>query len=743
METAKSCGARYFVLSAVAAAAALVMAGCFGGGSDDDDDAVAGPATRLAGTVAVGAAVPGAAVTVKDADAATADVTGTADAGGAYTLDVSALTAPLLVTAVGTLNGEAVSIAAVVPALTAETDNTANVTSLTNAVAALVAPGGDLNALNSTAAIAAVDPATVANASTLVVNTLKSNPAFATLLGADFNPLTTPFVANGTGIDAVVDQVQVAVSPSGVSITNLTAPATGAGGQPEPVVLTASQVSNPSAAPTLPPSAPSSDVPTAAELAALAKKVGDCLALPLAQRVTLDGANTVTAVSATCTFAPAQWKSDGGGWAERVGMNFLRYPVFTGATAGAPTIAVVLAASNYSGTTFQHPYCNTQTCVVISIPFVTASGKPFTSTWLVGKIGSAWDFVGNQLPYEIGVGHRLVRKTAINTALAAANPSNYFAQDRTEALILLDFDPDRSGAAATANIRAIVWKGPGLPAAGVVSHRSQRCGTSDRFAVTNQEGLLTVNNSSSIQFWNNNGGAQFLLDAATNAGGAITMPVPSTDWATNAAPANPDVRSTPFTGSVPAWSTYTAEIYYFSNSGTTPDEVIVLRNGTPFEAAATGAGKNWATLSAATIDQYLKPAGSGAGSLTSFAQTVNWTNPSDSYVGSAYMFSQNRLSATNGEGETANYWKRRTMSFQPGAYGDTSAGGFEWGSAAPSGAALSSFTSSSGTNPNPRCTGDEVLPLDADNSNRSFREIGLSSRGPDRKLYQSQYFWRN
>ncbi len=278
------------------------MAGCFGGGSDDDDDA--GPTTRLEGTVAVGAAVPGATVTVKDADAATADVTGSADASGAYALDVSGLVPPLLVTAVGTLNGDPVSIAAVVPALTAAADNTANVTTLTNAVAALVAPGGDLNALNSTAAIAAVNPTTVANASTLLVNTLKSNPVFATLLGTDFNPLTTPFVANGTGIDSVVDQVEVAVSTTGVAITNLTAPSTETG-QPAAVTLTPSQVSNPSAAPTLPPSAPSTDLPTPAEMAALAKKYEDCLALPLEQRVTLTRQAGDRRL-ATCSFGPAQ-----------------------------------------------------------------------------------------------------------------------------------------------------------------------------------------------------------------------------------------------------------------------------------------------------------------------------------------------------------------------------------------------------------------------------------------------------
>jgi glucoamylase len=719
-----------------AVALACIAVACGGGGGSDDDDA--GPATVVRGTVAVGAALANAAVTVKDSDAATADVTGSANAQGEYSLDVSSLRPPLVVSAAGTLNGEAVSIVAVVPALTAGADNTANVTSLTNAVAALVAPGGDVNALSSATAIAAVSAATVADASSLVVNTLRTNPAFASVLAADFSPLSTVFAANGSGIDGVIDQVQVEASTAGVTITNLAAPS-GDSGQAT-VTLTAAQVANPTAPPTLPPSAPESDLPTNAQLAALAQKVQDCLALPVADRVTLNGSNRVTAVSATCNFGPAQWKSDGGGWVERVGQNFLRFDTFTGSRAGTPTLAAVLAAPNYSGTTFQHPYCNTQTCVIMTIPMTSASGRPWTSTWYVGRIGGEWTFVGNQLPYSMGVAHRLDRKVAVNTELAAANPTNYFLQDRFEAAVSLNFNPDESGAGNTNNIRAVVWKGPGLPAAGVVTHRSQRCATDDRFPITNQEGVLTVNNSSSIQFWNNIGGTSFYLDAAKLDGSALAMAVPTTGWATNAAPSNQDYRSTPFTGSVPAWSTYTAEIYYFTNTGTTPDEVIVVRNGTPYERASAGAAKNWAVPASSVVDQYLKPTGSGAGSLTSLAQTLSWTNPSGGYVSFAYLFSQNRVTATNSESETALYTKRSNLSFRP-TYGDTSAGGFEWGGSGPSGTALSSYTASSGTNPNPRCTTDEVLPLDTDNTNRSYREVGLQSRGADRKLYQSIYFW--
>jgi hypothetical protein len=719
----------------VCAAAALVA--CGGGGGNNV------PPTMLSGTVALGAAVPGAQVTISDADGATPDITGTADGNGAYALDVSTLKPPLLVSASGTLNGEPVRIVAVVPTLSAAANNTANVTSLTNAVAALIAPGGDLNALSSPAAIAAVDAAKLADATTLVVNTLKSNPVFADLLGAGFDPLKTPFTANGSGIDSVLDQLQVTVDTNGVTLTNLTARQSNDGTSPAPVLLTQAMVATPTQAPTLPPSEPSSNLPTVAEMTAIAMKLEACLALPLEQRVTMDANKKVTAVpAAACNFGIAGWKSDGGGWVERMGNDVFRYAANTGLKVGQPTIAAVLAPPNYSGKTFQHPYCNTQTCVIMYVPATTASGKASGFFFYLAKVAGKWEFVGNQLPYAMGVDQRLTRFVAVNTTLAAANPTNYFLQDRFESRIRLTFNPDRS-TADTSNVRAVVWKGPGLPAAGVVTHRSQRCGTADRFPITNQEGLLTANNSSVLQWWNNNGVLEFVVDAAKLDGSPLTMPSPSTNWATNSAPSNQNYRSAPFTGTIPAWSVYTAEIYYYSNSGNTPDEVIMVRNSTAYERASEGAGKNWPTLAAASIDAYLKPTGANAGSLVSLDHSLAWSNPMDGYVELGYLFSQNRVSATNGEGETANYWKRSALLFRINAAGDASAPAYEW---APnrSGVELSTPTvANNGTNPNPRCGSNEVLPLDGNNTRDSYREIGLNVRDDNRKLRQLIHFWSN
>jgi hypothetical protein len=237
-----------------------------------------------------------------------------------------------------------------------------------------------------------------------------------------------------------------------------------------------------------------------------------------------------------------------------------------------------------------------------------------------------------------------------------------------------------------------------------------------------------------------------MIDAARLDGTALVMPTPVSS--TRSAQ---DYRAGSFTGSIPAWSIYTAEIYYFSNTGATPDEVIHVRNSTPFEPAAAGAAKSWPTLSQATIDAYLTPTGSGAGALNALLPNVlDWTNPTSGYVTFGYLFSQNNVQANNGQDGNVAYWKRGSMWFRPAAAGDVSAPAYEW---APnlSGVELSNVipaganttVANSGTSPNPRCTGDEVLPLDANNSRSSYREIGLQVRDSNRKLSQLIHFWSN
>ena len=719
-----------------------VLVAC--GGSDDPPPPPPAPpaATQLSGVAASGAPLAGASVSVIDSSAASTDPAAvTSGANGSYTIDISGLTAPLVVRAIAVVDGVSTTTLSVVPTVNANVVNTANVTPLTNAVAALVAPGGDPAALLVPAALAANGTAAnVANASALVVNTLSTDAAIASALGAGFNPQTTPFVANGTGIDGVLDKLAVAVSPSGVSITNLSAPVT-AVAVPAPVLLTAAQTATPTVVPTLPASASASDLPSAADLAALGAKFEACLALPVAQRVTLDAGGTVTAMSAPCNYAPADWRSNGRTWGQEVGQFTFAKNLLTGTKVGKGLVVLTAAPDNLvDPKEFKHPYCNTATCVVVRWPLTTASGQASGSDWVLAKVGGAWNFVGNQRPYRTFADPRLNRKLNTNRdGAAAGNTGNpYFFKDRFESVLRLIFDLNSPG---TASVRAARFTGPGLPAAGVVLFRSQRCATDDRMGITYQNGSTRLNtNVAAFQFWTGAATAEFVLDAANLDGSPLAMPAPVLNATTASfqdfsptAVANQAIT-------IPAWSRYKIEIFRFDVLSDTPDEIVYARIGSAAENASLGVGKPWPTLAQGFIDAWLTPTGASAGAVSSVAQTMAWTAAAGTYVGSSYLFGQNFASVVNSEGETANYGRRGRLDFEPAALGDTSGAGIAFASAV-AGTSLSSSTASASTNPNPRCTSTDVVPLTTNTND--YREAGLSFRGTDRKLYNAIWFWDN
>ena len=700
-------------------------------------------ATRLSGVAATGAPMAGATITVVDGDAATADPASvTAGPDGRYTIDVSALKGPLVVNASGRVDGELVSIVAVVPSPTAETDNAVNVTTLTNAVAALIAPGGDPQSLRTAATLAsAVTARKVEDATTLLVNTLKSDASFAAAMGAGFSPLSTPFAADGSGIDAVLDKLAIEITPAGVAITSLAAPSAD-GGAPAPVTLTPALAATPASAPPLPASLPPSDLPTAAELAALGKKYEDCLALPVASRVTLDTTGTATAVLGICNYAPAGWRSNGRNWVEELGQFTFSRDQLTGAKLGRATIALTLAAARHTDPkVFKHPYCNDAPCVIARWPMTLPGGRMSQSDWVLAKVAGAWNIVGNQRPYRTLVETRLTRRIGVNRAGAAAGSTidPYFLTDRFESTLRLMFDLRHGD---TAGIRAVRFTGPGLPAEGVVQFRSQRCGTDDRMGIAYQNGSTRVwNATSSFQFWTGGAATDFVLDAAKFDGTPLAMPVPVNNGTTTLS--FQDFSPAPVADQatlIPAWSVYKVEIFRFAALSDTPDEVLYLRTGPAGENAAAGTTKPWPTLAPTFIDAYLKPAAASSSALTSLAHTMTFTIPDAAYVVSGYVFGQDFLTTTNSAGERASFGYRARLDLLPTRYGDLTMAGTEL-AGGPSGTALSTSTQNAGSNPNPRCTTSSVPAL-TDNIN-DYREVGLGFRGADRKFYNAIWFWDN
>lgn len=183
-------------------ASSVVLAGCGGGGGGGGSGPVT--ATSLSGTVATGAPVANAIVTVLDSAGHTA--TGTTDANGAYNgLAISGMSAPLVLVATDPTGGTPlVSMLPSVP--TGSTSATANVTTMTTAVAALLTPDGNpLDLTNSGQASSLVTSGAVNKAMATLDTALGSVLAANQVTAQGYNPVTTSFTANRTGADAVLD----------------------------------------------------------------------------------------------------------------------------------------------------------------------------------------------------------------------------------------------------------------------------------------------------------------------------------------------------------------------------------------------------------------------------------------------------------------------------------------------------------------------------------------------------------
>lgn len=117
---------------------------------------------------------------------------------------------------------------------------------------------------------------------------------------------------------------------------------------------------------------------------------------------------------------------------------------------------------------------------------------------------------------------------------------------------------------------------------------------------------------------------------------------------------------------------------------------------------------------------------------------MSWVPVAGSLVTGGCLFAQNFASATNTQNETANFALRTRLDYEPAKYGDRTALGWRLAEVASSDG-MSSCTVTLGTNPNPRCTSDAVVPLNTHASD--YRDLGLSFRGADRKLYNAIWMW--
>ncbi len=711
-------------LVAALAGAVTLLAACGGGGGKDQP--APGPTTTVSGVAATGLAIAAATVTLVDASGTTVDPAAvTTGADGSFSIDASGLVAPFSLRVVFTQDGVQRTLYSVLPTATAGAANTANITPLTDAVAVLVAPGGNPAALTDPAALSSALSGANANAFTnavaSLVAVLNSDPVIAAALaaaagsGTAYNPVTTPFTANGGGVDAVLDQITVTTNPSDapagtVTIQNNAQAATGGGVAP---AATLTPATTPATAPTLPPTA--ADLPTAAELDAVAARWTACYALPAAQRVTAtDAHGTPTALAAACEADVSDYKAGGYTWMESQGAS-LRNAGLDGAKFQRPTIMLVVPAANFvDPKEIKNPYCNTAQCVVVDMrgTLPAAGNQPLRRTLLLAKVNGAWKSVGNQRPYDYDVTARLQRY--VNRNAAPANPASYAARSRYEAVLRLQLDPSGPG---MNGVRAARVSGPGLPAAGVVLSRSARC-TSDRMVIVSKAGDTYVVDGGVNQprYWTNNASMDFKVGGALIDGSDIDALWPS---------GSVDFADQQDGDGVVPYGVYKWEFFFFGSA--TPDQPDrigyqrLIVSDTDFNPYVDKAANWWPTLAPANVAAYLSPGGSGAGALTDLS--LSWTVPALlGRVDGAYLFGQN-----NALVDGTSYNKRTLLSAQIAKPGDTAAsvtgGQTPW----VSGTSTSTYTAGIVAAQNPRCGEADRSLVPLAGVAGDYRELGLTT----------------
>ncbi|MFL9928841.1 cell wall anchor protein [Paraburkholderia sp. RL18-103-BIB-C] len=520
----------------------------------------------MGGTVAIGTALVGAPVTVTDSTGKTAAAT--SGSNGTYTLSITGLTAPFVITATDQSGASSTLYSVVASANTSGgAPVIANVTPLTTAVAALLTTSGNPLTLTQSGGLSVVTPSTVNSA----VSTLDT--AIAPILSANglsassFDPIGGAFTPNQTGADGVIDSVAVAPSASGtgLQLTSLANPNTSIQLSQSTTVSTALQA----------PSQPAN------YLASLLTALGQC---------------TSGTSSACSTAIDASYLNDGFSTMQK------RHPGLfaSGSTlTGVKTMAFLPAGSL--------PNITGQAALVYFL-YASSNGTANTATDIVQQLPNGnWDIVGNQEQYNLYIGSFQGRVQFTDSA--DANNGRF----ESGLNILIPGDVTVNG--TSTSVGSALVQGPGLPASGVyMLGGGSGFGPYLMFPV-NAITAPPAYQSATVPMWPNVGiSTQYKWNWASLSGGT-----------SSSAPSTPDYTSAPANvSSIQQYGVYTVTLYdYSGNQIGTPQSVV---NVAPNVNAATGATVAWQTLGSDVVANLLTPGGAGA-SATGSKATIDWTAP--------------------------------------------------------------------------------------------------------------------
>lgn len=562
---------------ALSAMMTAVLTAC--GGGDGGSSAGTGTSTApaaspqsLTGTVAVGTALANAKVAVVDAKGNT--VSTTSDANGSYSVSLSGLTAPLLITA-----NDPAGISLPLYSVVASTATgsaapiVANVTPLTTAVTAQLTSDGNPGGLVASAALAGVTSAAV-SASVAKLNTALSAILAAKGLDAgSFDPIGGAFTPNQTGADAVIDAVTITQSStgSGLQLSSVADP------------NTAIQL-NQSASSTAPLAVPPQP---ANYLATLVSQLGQCLA------------GTASACSAAID---ASYLNQGFATFQA------RHP---GLAATGSKLTGVKTVTFLKPNTLPNITGN---AALVYFLFTDATGAAnFASDIVQQRSDGSWDIIGNQEQYNLYIASFLGRKQFTNAADVGNGRLESGLDIRIPALFTVG--------STTTIVGSALVQGPGLPSGGVYMmaiDQGARLSPRLTFPAT----ALTapfIDGQSPTTRPDLGMSTQYKWSWASLTGESSSY---APNGRTEYTPQPVDVSS------IAQYGVYTITMY--DPAGTqigTPQKVL---NVGPNVAAAAGIHAPWQTLSGTTVASYLTAGTTGPGCMSANTPaTVTWTNPAN------------------------------------------------------------------------------------------------------------------
>ncbi|KVR38202.1 hypothetical protein [Burkholderia ubonensis] len=547
----------------------------------------------MTGTVAIGTALTGATVTVTDANGKT--VSATSGANGAYSVSLTGLSAPLLISAADP-SGASGTLYSVVAS--ANTTNgapvTANVTPLTTAVAALMTQSGNPADLTGNASAITSSAITTAEATldAAIAPILSANS-----VPASFDPIGSAFTPNQAGADAVIDSVAVtpSASGSGLQIASLANPDTA-------IQLNSStSVSTALAAPSH----------AANYLSGLQASLSAC-----ASDVQGGAADTS---DSNCTSAiDASYLNNGVGTG--VAGFAKRHTLFTKGTVltGIKTVAFV-PAGTLAG--INNP------AALVYLLMTDPDGTPDYGMDYVQQLPNGqWDIIGNQLQDSTSIASFLGRVQYTDSA-GEANAHYESGLD-----IQIPSSVKVNGTAR--GVGSAVVTGPGLPSSGLW--------------------LQTAGNGTGAGYLEIPTGS--LTAPLTSVGSRVSGGM-STAYKWAWAPLSGSTTSFSPNG-LPEYASSSQNVSTISNFGiytvtlydTTGTEIRSeqVQNIARNYSAAAGGTVAWQTLGNDVIANYLTPGGSGTQSAPGTSATLDWTAPTGSFYPNFWASINSLGTAQNG-----------------------------------------------------------------------------------------------